>query len=199
MIALVEAQRAGLLARNTGCPTSSPASSWASSRFRWRWLSPSRRGRAPSKASTQPSSAARPCPSSAAVGCRSRARPVLSSRSCRALRPNMESRGFRWRPCWPAPMLVLMGLARMGGVIKFIPAQVIVGFTSGIGVIIFVGQWQDFLGLPTVRGDHFHEKLWHLVQVLPQVHAATLGLSLLSLALVLLSPRVKLLSRIPGL
>ena len=95
-------------------------------------------------------------------------------------------------------MLVLMGLARMGGVIKFIPAQVIVGFTSGIGVIIFVGQWQDFLGLPKVAGGHFHEKLWHLIEVLPRFHLATVGIAVLSLLLVLYSPRVKALSRVPG-
>ena len=55
-------------------------------------------------------------------------------------------------------MLLLMGLTKMGGVIKFIPAPVIVGFTTGIGVIIFVGQWSDFLGLPKVTAEHFHEK-----------------------------------------
>ncbi len=95
-------------------------------------------------------------------------------------------------------MLVLIGLARMGGVIKFIPAPVVVGFTAGIGVIIFVGQWRDFLGLPKVSGEHFHEKLWHLVEVLPQLHLPTVGLSLLCLLLVLYAPRVKGLSRIPG-
>ena len=95
-------------------------------------------------------------------------------------------------------MLVLMGLARLGGVIKFIPAPVIVGFTSGIGVIIFVGQWQDFLGLPKVSGEHFHDKLWHLVEVLPRFQWATLGLAVLSLALVLCTPRLKVLSRVPG-
>jgi len=95
-------------------------------------------------------------------------------------------------------MLTLMGIARMGGVIKFIPAPVIVGFTAGIGVIIFVGQWRDFLGLPKVDGEHFHEKLWHLIQVLPQVHLPTLALALMSLALVLLAPKVKALARVPG-
>jgi SulP family sulfate permease len=64
-------------------------------------------------------------------------------------------------------MLLLMGLARMGAVIKFIPAPVLVGFTAGIGVIIFVGQWRDFLGLPAVGGEHFHERLWALLRVLP--------------------------------
>ncbi len=95
-------------------------------------------------------------------------------------------------------MLVLMGVARMGGVIKFIPAPVIVGFTAGIGVIIFVGQWRDFLGLPKVGGEHFHEKLWHLIEVLPQVHAPTVALALLSLVLLLGVPKIKPLARIPG-
>ncbi|MEO6408075.1 MAG: SulP family inorganic anion transporter [Variovorax sp.] len=95
-------------------------------------------------------------------------------------------------------MLVLMGVARMGGVIKFIPAPVIVGFTAGIGVIIFVGQWADFLGLPKVGGEGFHEKLWHLIQVMPQLNLPTVGLAVLSLLLVLLAPRVKGLARIPG-
>lgn len=67
-------------------------------------------------------------------------------------------------------MLVVMGLARLGNVIRFISEPVIVGFTAGIGVIIFVGEWRDFLGLPAVSGTHFHERLWHLVQVLPQWH-----------------------------
>jgi SulP family sulfate permease len=95
-------------------------------------------------------------------------------------------------------MLLLMGLARMGGVIKYIPAPVIIGFTAGIGVIIFVGQWRDFLGLPAIQGDHFHDKLWHLVQAMPQAHLATLELAVLSLALVIYSPRIKGLSRVPG-
>jgi len=95
-------------------------------------------------------------------------------------------------------MLLLMGVARMGGVIRFIPAPVITGFTAGIGVIIFVGQWRDFLGLPAVGGEHFHQKLWHLLQVLPQANGPTAGLALLSLLLVIFAPRIKPLARIPG-
>jgi SulP family sulfate permease len=95
-------------------------------------------------------------------------------------------------------MLLFMGLARMGGVIKFIPAPVIIGFTSGIAVIIFVGQWRDFLGLPAVSGEHFHDKFWHLLQVLPQFHTGTVALALLSLVLVIYSPKIKGLSRVPG-
>lgn len=95
-------------------------------------------------------------------------------------------------------ILVIMGLTRMGAVIKFIPAPVIVGFTTGIGVIIFVGQWKDFFGLPASGGEHFHEKLWQLLQSFPQLHPATALLSLLSLLLVLFSSRIRGLQRIPG-
>ncbi|MDO9064215.1 MAG: SulP family inorganic anion transporter [Sulfuricella sp.] len=95
-------------------------------------------------------------------------------------------------------MLLLMGVTKMGVVIKFIPAPVIVGFTAGIGVIIWVGQWKDFFGLPKVEGEHFHEKLWHLIDVLPQLHLATTALAVLSLLLVTLSPKVRGLKRIPG-
>ena len=95
-------------------------------------------------------------------------------------------------------ILLLFGLAKMGAVIKFIPAPVIVGFTAGIGVIIWVGQWKDFFGLPKITGEHFHQKLWHTLQVLPQLHIATTGLAILSLILLLLAPKINALHRVPG-
>ena len=74
-------------------------------------------------------------------------------------------------------ILVTFGAARLGAVIKYIPNPVIVGFTAGIGVIIFVGQWKDFLGLsPAPSGLHFHEKLWSLIEALPTINLATTGL-----------------------
>ena len=44
-------------------------------------------------------------------------------------------------------ILIIMGFARLGAVIKFIPYPLIVGFTSGIALIIFSSQIKDFLGL----------------------------------------------------
>lgn len=44
-------------------------------------------------------------------------------------------------------LLILMGLARLGSVIKFVPYPVIVGFTAGIAVTIFSTQMNDFFGL----------------------------------------------------
>ena len=95
-------------------------------------------------------------------------------------------------------MLALLGLARMGSIIKFIPDPVIVGFTSGIGVIIWVGQWKDFFGLPQASGEHFHQKFWHLLQSLPHLQLATTGLALMSLLLVIFSARIIGLRRVPG-
>lgn len=95
-------------------------------------------------------------------------------------------------------ILFCFGVARLGAVIKFIPAPVIVGFTAGIGVVIWVGQWKDFFGLPAVQGEHFHQKLWQLLQVLPQFDWATTILALIALALVIFTSRVPLFARVPG-
>ncbi len=70
-------------------------------------------------------------------------------------------------------ILLLLGVTRLGALIKFIPDPVIAGFTAGIGVIIWVGQRSDFFGLPKISGEHFHERLWHLLQALPRFHLPT--------------------------
>ncbi|MFP5465284.1 MAG: SulP family inorganic anion transporter [Gammaproteobacteria bacterium] len=95
-------------------------------------------------------------------------------------------------------ILLLLGLARLGTIIRFIPDPVILGFTAGIGVIIWVGQWWDFFGLPAVSGEHFHEKLWQLLQALPHLHPTTTALAALSLALVIVAPKLPGMKRVPG-
>ncbi|WP_223456309.1 MULTISPECIES: SulP family inorganic anion transporter [unclassified Pseudomonas] len=95
-------------------------------------------------------------------------------------------------------MLLLLGMARLGAIIKFIPDPVIVGFTAGIGVIIWVGQWKDFFGLAKISGEHFHEKFWHLLQALPDLHMATTLLAVLSLFLVITASKIPGLKRVPG-
>ena len=89
------------------------------------------------------------------------------------------------------------GFARLGAVIKYIPNPVIVGFTAGIAVIIFVGQWKDFFGLsPAPSGVHFHEKFLALVASLPSINVATAGLAVL--ALLILTVGARYLRRIPA-
>ncbi len=95
-------------------------------------------------------------------------------------------------------MLLLLGFARLGNIIKFIPDPVIVGFTAGIAVIIWVGQWKFFFGLPDVGTQHFHEQVWELLQRLPMFHSATTALAVGSLLLVIITPRIPFISRVPG-
>jgi len=94
-------------------------------------------------------------------------------------------------------ILAAFGAARLGAVIKFIPNPVITGFTAGIAVIIFVGQWKDFLGLePGPSGVRFHQKLWSLIAAFPSINLATAALGLLSLSILILAKRH--LARIPA-
>jgi sulfate permease, SulP family len=94
-------------------------------------------------------------------------------------------------------ILLAFGFARLGAVIKYIPNPVIAGFTAGIGVIIFVGQWKDFFGLsPAPAGPHFHEKLISLIEAWSTINPATTGLGLMALAILILGARF--LKRIPA-
>lgn len=95
-------------------------------------------------------------------------------------------------------MLILMGLMKLGNVIKFIPDPVIVGFTAGIGVIIFVGEWRDFFGLSVILplDAPFYQKIYKLIIELPNLSWATTGMAMMSLGLILLAPRF--LKRIPA-
>jgi len=95
-------------------------------------------------------------------------------------------------------ILLLFGVARLGVIIKYIPAPVIVGFTAGIGVIIWVGQWQDFLGLPAVAAVQFHAKVWALIKVFPQLDFTTTLMALGSLLVVIYSARLPRMGRVPG-
>lgn len=95
-------------------------------------------------------------------------------------------------------MLLLIGVARLGVIIKYIPAPVIIGFTAGIGVIIWVGQWKEFFGLPATTGINFHEKFWQLLTSLPQLDGATTAVAVLSLFLVLYTSRLPLIKKVPG-
>ena len=95
-------------------------------------------------------------------------------------------------------ILCFLGFARMGGVIRYIPLPVIMGFTAGIGIVIWVDQWQSFFGLSEVQGRYFHEKIWFLLQNLPHLDFMTTAFGIGSLVLMLLSQSVQWLRRIPG-
>ena len=95
-------------------------------------------------------------------------------------------------------LLLTMGFARMGTMIKFIPYPVTMGFTSGIAVLIFSTQIKDFLGLRIEKvPSEFVEKMKVLFENLGTVQWPTLALAAGCLAIILFWPK-RWQRRVPG-
>jgi SulP family sulfate permease len=94
-------------------------------------------------------------------------------------------------------ILVTMGLAGLGRLIMYIPYPVVLGFTSGIAVVIALLQLPDFLGLQLAqRGAHFTDNLVAIVGALPSASLAEPGIGVFTLAVLILWPRLHL--PVPG-
>jgi len=90
-----------------------------------------------------------------------------------------------------------MGIAKFGSLIKFIPYPVIVGFTSGIALLIFVTQLKDFLGLNiATMPSEFHEKLIVIYQNFSTVNLFEFGTALTSLIIIIFWSKIN--KKIPG-
>jgi len=94
-------------------------------------------------------------------------------------------------------MLILMGFARLGAVIKFIPHPLIIGFTSGIALIIFSSQMKDLFGLKMgiVPAD-FLEKWESYIQNFQSVDIYAILIATSTMAIILLWPKIT--HKIPG-
>ncbi|MDR2636999.1 MAG: STAS domain-containing protein, partial [Zoogloeaceae bacterium] len=77
--------------------------------------------------------------------------------------------------------LLAMGIFRMGQLIRFIPVAVVIGFTNGIAVVIFMAQLKDFLGLAIdAMPPDFFGKIRVLSESLHLIHLPTLALAIVS-------------------
>ena len=94
-------------------------------------------------------------------------------------------------------ILVLMGLFRLGGLIRFIPQSITVGFTGGIAVTILIGQIKDFLGL-TFKNSPVEtvEKVEEIAATFGTANLSALAVGVLSLVILILVP--KFLPRVPA-
>ncbi len=93
-------------------------------------------------------------------------------------------------------MLILMGVLKLGALIKFIPYTITTGFTSGIAVTIVIGQLKDFFGLTFEHSPV--ETLEKLTEVFKSFHTVNLWAVLVGLiALGILIGLPKLLPRVP--
>ncbi|HTI07163.1 MAG TPA: sulfate permease [Puia sp.] len=94
-------------------------------------------------------------------------------------------------------MLIILGLARLGSVIKFIPHPLIVGFTSGIALIIFSSQIKDYFGLKigAVPAD-FLDKWKTYAANLTSINFYAVLLATITIVIIVLWPKVT--HKIPG-
>jgi SulP family sulfate permease len=94
-------------------------------------------------------------------------------------------------------ILLIMGFSQLGSLIKFIPYPVIVGFTSGIAIIIFSSEVKDFLGLQmaSVPAD-FIEKWAAYFKALPTASPETIMVGAAALMIIIFWPRIS--RKIPG-
>lgn len=96
-------------------------------------------------------------------------------------------------------ILILMGLLRLGNLIRFIPYTITTGFTAGIAVTILVGQFKDFFGVSySDKPIETIEKLEAFFGNISTVNLSAVLIGLLSLAILIVWPKIKYLNKIPG-
>lgn len=94
-------------------------------------------------------------------------------------------------------LLLLMGIFRLGSLIKYIPRPVTIGFTSGIAVLIFVGQIANFLGLRDVeKHESFLMNVKELFLRIDTINLYSVVTAVICLVAVILTP--KMLPKVPG-
>lgn len=94
-------------------------------------------------------------------------------------------------------ILVIMGFARFGSVIKFIPHPVVVGFTSGIALLIFSTQIKDFFGLAIDKvPSEFFDKWIDYSYNFSTINYYAFGTAALALFIIMIFPKIT--HKIPG-
>lgn len=95
--------------------------------------------------------------------------------------------------------LILMGILRLGSLIRFIPYTITTGFTAGIAVTIIIGQVKDFLGLTfTTSPIETMDKVKAIGMSITTINFMALVIGLLALVIQIVWPKIKGLNKIPG-
>ena len=96
-------------------------------------------------------------------------------------------------------ILVLMGVFRLGTLIKFIPYTITTGFTAGIAVTILIGQLKDFFGLTYeagVKPVETMEKMEAFIKYMGTINVQALLVGVVCLAILIVWPKIS--EKIPG-
>ncbi len=95
-------------------------------------------------------------------------------------------------------ILILMGLLRLGKLIKFIPHTITVGFTGGIALTLLIGQVKDFAGLTFTHSPiETLEKLIEVVKTIGTINWQAVLIGAISLTILIVWPKIKYINKIP--
>ena len=96
-------------------------------------------------------------------------------------------------------MILALGVFKLGRIVNFIPVPVITGFTSGIALIIAIGQLDNALGIQTATADSSAIKALNYIRhPLPAISYEAVAATVLVGAIMVLLPRFKRVSKIPA-
>lgn len=96
-------------------------------------------------------------------------------------------------------LLIVMGICRLGSLIKFIPYTITTGFTAGIAVTIVIGQLKDFMGLTYAPGTvtiETMEKVRAVIRFISTINPMAVLVGMVSLAILIVWPFIN--KKIPG-
>ena len=82
-------------------------------------------------------------------------------------------------------MQLALGVFRLGSVVSFLSHPVIVGFTNGAAIIIFLSQLNKLMGVPVGRSEHFLADVWGVVSLARETHWPTFVIGATALATML--------------
>jgi len=89
-------------------------------------------------------------------------------------------------------ILILLGYFKAGGLVRYIPYPIVIGFTTGIGITLMTGQLKDLLGLklPEGTGGEFLEKITAYIENIATISPWTLVIGALTIALIYIIPKI---------
>lgn len=80
---------------------------------------------------------------------------------------------------------IVMGIGRLGFLVRLLSHPVLVGFTTAAALIIGASQMKTVMGVSLPRSEHFHETVWNLVRAIPDTHLTTLAVGVSAIALMI--------------
>ena len=86
-------------------------------------------------------------------------------------------------------LLLAMGMTRLGGLIRFIPVSIVIGFTNGIAILILLSQVKDFLGLKITMPEEFFARMRAIATNVGNVDPVTIAVGIACLTVLIVWPK----------